>query len=203
MKRVIGIVTACAVASFVPIATFAQPSATKPATHAPATVSLEARQAAHLAELRNLAPADEYFGRLKMSILGIKNTIRDLGARYAVNHDIADRTVITAADTEGAIRDWERKYPHDKDVARSMYYLQRLYTTVACESGKAKAHMVAMWLFADYPKSPQAKLLKKQLAMEASAPAAVTTVSQSSGAAAATPSYASVFGGAYTSEFSH
>ena len=28
-----------------------------------------------------VAPADEYFGRLKMSILGIRNTIRDMGLK--------------------------------------------------------------------------------------------------------------------------
>src|SRR5579885_1361744 len=29
----------------------------------------------------NLAPADRYFGRLKMSILGVRNSIKDLSAR--------------------------------------------------------------------------------------------------------------------------
>ena len=31
--------------------------------------------------LRGLAPADEYFGHYKLSVLGIANTIRDAGAR--------------------------------------------------------------------------------------------------------------------------
>jgi hypothetical protein len=214
VKRVIGIVTACAVASFVPVATNAATTSPKPATHASATVSLAAsREAAHLAELRNLAPADEYFGRLKLSILGIKNTLKDLGLRYSVNHDIAVQTVTSANEAEGAIRDWEHKYPRDKDVPRQVYFLQRFYSSISCDQGRAKAHSVAMWLFADYPKSVQARLLHKQLAQEALAPPPVAAPAASAGTAGAPPvavpaaqsgsGYQSIFGNAYPTEFNH
>jgi hypothetical protein len=122
------------------------------------------RLASRLAALRLLAPADEYFGQLKMSILGIKNTIKDLGLRYDVNHDIARQTVASAALTEGAIRDWEHKYPRDREVPRAMYFLQRLYAHIIDGQAQLKAKATASWLLTDYPASPQARQLKKVMA---------------------------------------
>jgi len=122
--------------------------------------------------MKMLAPADEYFGPLKLSILGVKNTIRDAGLRYDVNHDIAKTIVPGLRLTEAAIRDWEHKYPHDLDVPRAMYFLQRLYAHVMDDQARQKASETAKWLFADYPASPQARLLHQQLALEAAAPPA-------------------------------
>jgi hypothetical protein len=127
-------------------------------------MSAAAKQAARLAAMRLLAPADEYFGKLKMSILGIKNTIRDSGLRYDVNHDIAKQTITSNAFTEGAIHDWEHKYPKDGEVPRAIYYLQRLYAHIVDSDAQARAKATAAWLFADYPQSPQARQLKKVLA---------------------------------------
>jgi len=113
-----------------------------------------------------LAPADEYFGPLKESYIGMRNTIRDLGLRYDVNHDIASQTLASALLTERAVRDWERKYPHDTQIPKTIYLLQRLYTKVLTLDARAHAHACAMWLFSDYGKSGQARQLKKTLALE-------------------------------------
>jgi len=139
------------------------------------------REAARLAALRQLAPADEYFGQLKLSILGIKNTIKDLGLRYDVNHDIAKQTIASAAFTESAIRDWEHKYPHDREVPRAMYFLQRLYAHIVYDQSQLKAKATAAWLFADYPKSPQAKVLKKAIAEATPLPSAAPSAAQPAG----------------------
>jgi hypothetical protein len=172
VKRVIGFVAAFAVASCVascPDVGSARQDA--PAKKAPVQTSEAAQYAARLAAMRLLAPADEYFGQLKMSILGIKNTIRDLGLRYDVNHDIARQTVSSAALTEGAIRDWEHKYPRDREVPRAMYFLQRLYAHILDTQAQLKAKAIASWLFTDYPKSPQARELKKIIASATPMPA--------------------------------
>jgi hypothetical protein len=129
-------------------------------------VAAASRQAAFL----QLAPADEYFGPLKLSILGIRNTIRDLGERYDVNHDIAHQTYSSAVLTELAIREWERRYPHDRQVPKAIYLLQRLYAKVLTQESRDRANATAKWMFADYATSPQGKQLKKVLAAERLAP---------------------------------
>jgi len=123
------------------------------------------------AALMLLAPADEYFGPLKQSILGIGNTIRDLGWRYDVNHDIAPQTIASAALTERAIRDWQQKYPHDHGVAQAIFRLQRLYARIVTDQGRVKAQATATWLFTAYGNSPPAKELHRLLAEEAMTPA--------------------------------
>jgi len=126
-------------------------------------------------DITQLAPADEYFGPLKLSELGINNTIRDLGRRYDVNHDSFEQTLTSAELAERSIREWEHKYPHDTQLPRSIYFLQRLYTKVLYQPSRDRAHATALWLFNDFKSSPQAKQLKKTLAAEHLAPLPVPT----------------------------
>jgi hypothetical protein len=83
-------------------------------------------QAAHI----RLAPADEYFGRQKMSILEVGNRLRDMNRQLhspSVNaHDI----VHTASMTEDAMRDWQRKYPGDPWLRKDRLALKRIYAFV-------------------------------------------------------------------------
>ena len=144
-----------------------------------------------------LAPADEYFGPLRQSIIGINNTIRDIGRRYDVNHDIPTQSLASAELTERSIRDWEKRYPHDTQLPRSVYLLQRLYTKVLSQPSRDRAHDTATWLFRDFNGSPQAKQLKKTLAVEHLAPLPPPTPRPT-----ATPVYPSVFGPSYPSRFS-
>jgi hypothetical protein len=113
-----------------------------------------------------LAPADEYFGPLKQSILGIRNSIRTMGWRYDVNHGIGSQTVASAALTEAAIREWAQRYPRDHDVPVAIFNLQRLYAKILTEPAQGKAKATADWLFSAYGKSPQAKSLRKIVARE-------------------------------------
>ncbi len=164
-----------------------------PTTVAPATAS-HAAKATPKTAIVVLAPADEYFGPLKESFIGIRNTIRDLGLRYDVNHDISKQTLASAELTERAVRDWEQKYPHDTQIPKTIYLLQRLYTKVLTIDARNRAHATALWLFADYGKSGQAKQLKKTLAVEHLAPlpsAAPAAPSDAATATATAPSAAS------------
>lgn len=141
---------------------------------APAQTAAQREEAARHARLMLLAPADEYFGPLKQSILGIGNTIRDLGRHYDVNHDIGPQTIASAALTERAIRDWQTKYPRDHGVAQAIFRLQRLYAGILTDEGHLKARATAMWLFTSYGSSQPAIELHKLIAEEAVAtPAAV------------------------------
>ena len=146
----------------------------------------------------SLAPADEYFGPFKLSIIGISNTIRDTGRRYDVNHDIGDRTFGSAQQIERAIRDWEKKYPKDDQLPRAVYFLQRLYTKVLTQASRNQAQVTAVWMYHDFSSSPQTKQLKKVLASEHLDPLPPPTPTP-----VPTTLYPSVFGQAYPSEFNN
>ena len=79
------------------------------------------------AMLVRLAPADEYFGRQKMSILEIGNRLRDLAARVRYTDSDTSDLMNTAAMTEDAMRDWQRKYPGDPWLKRDRSQLALVY----------------------------------------------------------------------------
>lgn len=72
----------------------------------------------------NSAPADEYFGRWKMSYLGIDNTFRD-AAISSGDHTTDPGIAHKVALAEDALDAWARKYPRDPQLARS-YFLASL-----------------------------------------------------------------------------
>jgi hypothetical protein len=97
-----------------------------------------------------LAPADEYFGRLKMSILGIHNQLRDLGLRLQYAPQKSEDVLGAAAMVEDAMRDWERKYPADPWLAKSVYQLTDLYARVRTPHGHRNAARALHWLLSRY-----------------------------------------------------
>ena len=120
-------------------------------------VSFTAAAAAH----SNLAPADEYFGRLQMSILGIANTIKDAGLKLenGGNPESAFNGPLSfAADS---IHAWERKYPNDPWIAKNLLKLEQVYLRVQTAHGRALARETEAWLVHDYPYSPAAAVAQR------------------------------------------
>lgn len=199
MKRISGLVFACAAASSLAANAAVSPSVphdkAKTAPAKPASKVAVRQQPLHGPTLKELAPGDEYFGPFKLSIIGINNTIRDIGRRYDVNHDNFKQSFSSAEMTERAIRDWEKKYPHDDQLPRAVFVLQRLYTKVLYQPSRDRAHATAQWLFVDFARSPQARQMKKTLALEHLAPLPPVAL------ATTPPPYGSVFGKGYPSEF--
>ena len=112
-----------------------------------------------------VAPADEYFGRLKLSILGIRNTIKDMGLKADADPSRAVNVVMGSVGlTEDAMRDWEKKYPQDSWIPATILSLERLYGKVDSDDARARAKLTMVWLVHDYPASPPAKIGKKELA---------------------------------------
>jgi hypothetical protein len=128
-------------------------------TAAGATSSHHPRAAAFRCRV---APADEYFGRLKMSILGIRNTIKDQGLRVDVDSTKANSTLGTIALTEDAVHDWEHKYPCDSWLPRTIYALELFYAKIHTEYGVKRVRYVSSWLHRDFPKSEIARLRLKE-----------------------------------------
>jgi hypothetical protein len=99
----------------------------------------------------NVAPADEYFGRLKMSILGIGNVIRDMRLRVESDASRAPSIFGALEMTENAIRDWEAKYPRDSWIPRSLLALESCYLAANNERARELAIRTENWLRRDFP----------------------------------------------------
>ena len=65
-----------------------------------------------------LAPADEYFGRMKMSVLGIRNALDGIERRAAGGDRNYAAMGGQLAWVDDAMRDWESKYPRDTWLPR-------------------------------------------------------------------------------------
>lgn len=101
-----------------------------------------------------VAPADEYFGRLKMSILGIRNQLHDLTLRLQYAPEKSEDVLGDAAMVEDALRDWEHKYPDDPWLAKSVYQLTSLYAQVHTSHGQSSASRALRWLLGRYGRTP-------------------------------------------------
>ena len=82
-------------------------------------------------EFNSSAPGDEYFGRMKMSYLGIDNTYKD-GVISAGAYTTDPRLIAKLDFATEALRRWAAKYPNDPELARSYYLavqvLRKVYT---------------------------------------------------------------------------
>jgi hypothetical protein len=162
MKRLMTVV------SLVALSATAASAATVPAAH---SAKHAAKAAAvkpvipHVVFLKyRVAPADEYFGRLKLSILGIRNTIKDMGLKCDADPAHATQIMNSVALTEDAMHDWEKKYPHDTWIPPAIFSLERLYAKVDSDDARAHAKYVMTWLVKDYPTSGVGKTGRKELA---------------------------------------
>jgi hypothetical protein len=109
------------------------------------------------------APADEYFGSLHMSVLGVRNVLHDVGRHIEADPANGSRYLGMIVLTETSIRDWESKYPADSWLPRSIYGLQHLYGKLSGPECARKALDVANWLIGHYPSSEYARTMRDEL----------------------------------------
>jgi len=107
--------------------------------------------------LSAMAPADEYFGHARLSVLGIANTIRDAGARIREGADPQSMTGGPLSFIPDAISDWEHRYPDDPWIARDLFGLELVYLRAQTPEGDGMARKTADWLIQDYPDSEAAQ----------------------------------------------
>ena len=74
--------------------------------------------AAQAAGMRDLAPADEYFGRMRMSVLGIRNELDGLERRCMNGDRNAAAMSGKLALVDDAMSDWRARYPRDTWLPR-------------------------------------------------------------------------------------
>jgi hypothetical protein len=109
------------------------------------------------------APGDEYFGRMKMSYLGINNTFHDESIRagdYTTDSGIINK--VTFADD--ALEAWAHRYPGDPQLARSYFLAIAMYKKIYTPDGQQKAWTYMHVLTARFGGTYFGKLEKADLA---------------------------------------
>ncbi len=143
-------------------ATLAFASSAPPAARADACS--EKKGAAHqqCESFSHSAPGDEYFGRLKLSFLGINNTFFD--ERIRAGEFTTDSNIISHVDQAAdALQDWARKYPDDPQLSRSYFLAARVYKKIYTEPAQRKSLAYMYLLVKKYPHTFFGKTAKGEL----------------------------------------
>lgn len=111
-----------------------------------------------------LAPADEYFGPLRLSVLGLHNHIVDTASRVERGDADTGGTMKHLALLEASVRDLEGKYPADSWLPRMVLDLHRVYRRIGTEEASLRSIDVASWLLHNYRNSSEAQTLRGELA---------------------------------------
>ena len=138
----------------------AQPAA----KHDPCASKPSKFQQAQCRKFSASAPADEYFGKMKMSFLGINNTFRDetiMAGPYTIDNGII--TKVTFADD--AMRSWMAKYPNDPQLARTFYLGIIMFKKIYTQEYQDKAWDYMSLIQRKFPSTFFAKQVKKDVAL--------------------------------------
>jgi hypothetical protein len=103
-----------------------------------------------------VAPADRYFGRMQMSILGVRNSLHDLTRLVDEHPQEAARAYEKAVLVEDALRDWAKKFPNDPWLPKFTYSLAGLYRKIDTEDSRVRWNDAIDWLVVSYPASEYA-----------------------------------------------
>ncbi|MGH7728586.1 MAG: hypothetical protein ACREM2_07345 [Vulcanimicrobiaceae bacterium] len=143
--------------------TAAKKPAAHPAQHAVAH-KLSQWQLHQLALYKSSAPGDEYFGRMKMSYLGINNTFHDVTIE-AGPATTAQALIGKASFADEALHAWANRYPHDPELARSFYLAARFYEKVWLPQYQTRAWQYMHIIVERFPTTYFGKLEKKNIAL--------------------------------------
>jgi hypothetical protein len=117
-----------------------------------------------LRNYKNSAPADEYFGRVKMSYLGMNNTFRDAAISSGA-HTTDPGIIHKIAFAEDALDAWAKKYPRDPQLARTYFLATQVDRKIWVKANQERAWIYLNRLVHQFPNTYFGKVLKRDLAI--------------------------------------
>ena len=111
----------------------------------------------HELRLTRTAPADEYFGRLKFSPIGVRNEV--IRVNKYLDRGWGFRMEGDAVQVELAVEDWQKQYPHDTTLPATLLDVYHLMERVDTPKTKAGGTALRTLLLVQYPSSRQAQEL--------------------------------------------
>lgn len=114
-------------------------------------------------EYTRSAPGDEYFGRMKLSYLGINNTFHDETIR-AGDYTTDPGIIAKAGWADEALRAWQKKYPNDPQLARTYFLAIAMYKKIYTADAQSKAWTYMHVLISKFPATYFGKIEKADLA---------------------------------------
>jgi hypothetical protein len=103
------------------------------------------------------APADRYFGRLRMSALRIRYEIAQLKSRYDNHKLLPENTSHLAGLTAEAYYDWAGRYPKDGWLASTGLNLAHLYEDLPGAPARSAATKALTFVSAHFPNTRYSK----------------------------------------------
>lgn len=105
--------------------------------------------------LTTLAPADEYFGRMGYSVLGIQNELKHINFMldYKYGNREAAQTVLVAE----SIDDMHKVYPRDRDLPKLLYSCMTTLDRMTSDDAKSAGSHLRSILTVEYQDSPEAR----------------------------------------------
>lgn len=113
----------------------------------------------HERQMTTLAPADEYFGPMGMSVLGIRNELNRVN--YLIGYGYARQESGAAVQVALSIDALHRVYPRDRDLPQMLYDVYSTLSKIDTEDAKAERTHVRAVLTVEYQDSKQAQELLK------------------------------------------
>src|SRR5580698_6393403 len=113
----------------------------------------------HDVYLTTLAPADEYFGPMGMSILGIENELKRIN--FMLNYNYGNRESDQAFQVAKAIVAMQEVYPKDRDLPMLLLWCYNTLQRMTDQQSRRAAGQLRAILTVEYQDSPQARQLLK------------------------------------------
>jgi hypothetical protein len=108
------------------------------------------------------APADEYFGKMKLSYIGINNTFHD-GTISAGAYTTDSSIINKIAFADDALHAWSSRYPGDPELARSYFLAITMFKKIYTQQYQQEAFAYMQLLTKRFPTSYFGKLEKADL----------------------------------------
>jgi len=107
--------------------------------------------------LTHTAPADEYFGEIRISPVGIQDEMQRI-SKY-LDAGWGDRMAPDALRLSTAVQDWQHQYPHDRTLPKYLAGLYRLLLRVDAPATVLEAQRIREVLVIEYAGSNEARQL--------------------------------------------